>query len=394
MRESDPSLNQPLPAAVAVGSSRWWLSYRNYPVFSWPWVWRRALLFGLLVVAWGGLSAIMHYAQGGTASEAWMLFAAFTSGLLVMVNAGPVLAAIVRHRRPPPRLERYLVVAAIATGLVLAFLADMLSSNTIGELTGQELERQLNPTAIAINLVVLLIIYTFIGGGLALGAYLGEARRLADFRARRAVQRLQSEKLAADQQLAVLQAQVEPHFLFNTLATIRSSLRGDPDRAEATLDALCEYLRATIPRLHRTEDGEAATLDEQLEICRRYLTLMQLRMGQRLDFTIEADDAAKALGFPPFILLSLVENAICHGLEPKTSGGRVTVHARLDDGRLRVTVADTGVGLHGTPGGGVGLENVRRQLALRYGDRAQLRLEGDPEGGVRACIIVPVEAMA
>lgn len=391
MSESGPPLNQPLPATVAVGSSRWWLSYRNYPVFSWPWVWRRALLFGLFIVAWGALSAIAQYAGGLGGAASLALFGAFVTGALVVVNAGPLLAAAVRHRRFDPARERWLVLAAMLLGLAVAFAADLWSSGLIAELTGRQEGRALAGPALALNLVVLLAIYVLVGGGLALGSYLSEGSRLAAFINRREVERLQAEKLDADRQLAVLQAQVEPHFLFNTLATIRSSLHGDPERAEATLDALCDYLRATIPRIRRTPDDEAATLDEQLDLCRRYLTVMQYRMGERLRFDIESDAAAGALGFPPFILLSLVENAIRHGLEPKAEGGRVRIEARVDGDRLRVSVADTGVGLGENVGAGVGLDNIRRQLALGYGEQARFRLAGEPDGGVRACIVIPLD---
>ncbi|MEE4303068.1 MAG: sensor histidine kinase, partial [Wenzhouxiangella sp.] len=221
---------------------------------------------------------------------------------------------------------------------------------------------------------------------------LGEERRLADYQAEREVRRLQSEKLAADQQLAMLQAQIEPHFLFNTLATIRSSLRGDPNHAEATLDALCDYLRATIPRLRRDQSGALSTVEEQLEICRRYLAVMKQRMGERLDYEVRAEGEAGAVGFPPFILLSLVENAIRHGLEPKPGGGRIDITARRENDHLRISVEDSGVGFSDDSGSGVGLDNIRRQLKLRYGEDARLRLESSPAGGVSATMILPLES--
>ncbi len=292
----------------------------------------------------------------------------------------------------PARRERALVVVALGLGLALAFLADMQSSALLAELSGTSFERELGAGALAINLLVLLVIYAFVGGGLALRAYLGEERRLADYQAEREVRRLQSEKLAADQQLAMLQAQIEPHFLFNTLATIRSSLRGDPNHAEATLDALCDYLRATIPRLRRDQSGALSTVEEQLEICRRYLAVMKQRMGERLDYEVRAEGEAGAVGFPPFILLSLVENAIRHGLEPKPGGGRIDITARRENDHLRISVEDSGVGFSDDSGSGVGLDNIRRQLKLRYGEDARLRLESSPAGGVSATMILPLES--
>lgn len=392
MSHSNAELNKPLPAAVAVGSARWWLSYRRFPVFSRAWVWRRAALFGLIIVLVGAMSSLMHYAEGSDERLALELFAYFVAGFLVMTNAGPLLAAIVRHRHFAPVTERRLVVAAIGLGLVLALLADNWSSTAMMRLTDSEFERTMEGSALVINLLVLFGLYALMGGGLALRAYLGEHRRLATFESEQAMRRLQSDKLAADRQLAMLQAQVEPHFLFNSLATIRSDIRDQPEQAERTLDALCEYLRASIPRLRPDDSGSSSTLGDQLEICRQYLTVMQSRMRGRLEFSIDSDPAVSKLAFPPFILLSLVENAIRHGLEPSSRGGHIDIRARRDDQRLIVTVADSGVGLSGDAGGGVGLSNIRHQLRLLHGDDARLTLSGHARGGVEASIELPAEA--
>ncbi|QOC22762.1 histidine kinase [Wenzhouxiangella sp. AB-CW3] len=393
MSHSSTELNKPLPAAVAVGSGHWWLSYRQFPVFSTAWVWRRAALFGLVIVLIGALSALLHYAEGSDGWSTLELFAYFIAGFLVMFNAGPVLAAIVRHRHFAPVAERRLVIAAIVVGLVLAMLGDHWSSTAIMRLTDREFERSMEGSALVINILVLLGLYTLMGGGLALRAYLGEHRRLATFESEQAMRRLQSDKLAADRQLAMLQAQVEPHFLFNSLATIRSDIRKEPEQAERTLDALCQYLRATIPRLRPDDAGSASTLGDQLEICRQYLTVMQSRMGDRLEFSIDSDPGLSKLTFPPFILLSLVENAIRHGLEPSPHGGQIAIRAHRDGQRLIVTVADTGVGLSDNAGGGVGLSNIRHQLRLLHGDDARLKLSGHARGGVEASIELPAEAV-
>lgn len=318
----------------------------------------------------------------------------FVIGMGVIVNGGPVLACVVRHSIRRPGLERVLVVAALAVGLVVAFFLDLWTSSQIARLSGQSLERELSDRAIAVNLLVLFGIYAFIGGGLALRAYLSERRRLATFEAARALETLRREKRIADQKLELLQAQIEPHFLFNTLATVRSSIREEPAHAEATLDALCDYLRVTIPRLRRIDDPGGATLERQLEICERYLRVMQRRMRERLEFSVAANAEARRQPFPPLILLSLVENAIRHGLEPAAAGGRIDIRACISDNRLAVIVEDTGVGLDTAIGNGVGLSNVREQLRLRYGERARLRLEGSAGGGVRACIDIALEGLA
>lgn len=395
MTQHSTQLNQALPAAIAAGSPRWWLAYRRYPVFSAPWVVRRALLFGLFIVAWGALSGLGHYAESQSLNEALRLFGWFLIGMGTVVNAGPVLAAMVRHRRWAPERERLGVLAAMAAGLAIAFVADVVSSGKIAALIAQDVETEFSTGATLVNVLVLLAIYLLLGGGLALRAYFSEADRLAAFRRQQQLDQMQADKLAADQQLALLQAQVEPHFLFNTLATIRSDLRRSPQHAEQTLDALCAYLRTAIPRLREGEEAGASTLGEQLEVCRQYLEVMQGRMRERLSFTIEAPEPLQSALFPPFLLLSLVENAIRHGLEPKTGGGRIAIRVeqRLEDGhpRLSVSVDDTGVGLADAVGSGVGLSNIRQQLRLRHGDRARLSLESRSGVGVRAEINLPLE---
>ncbi len=394
MPSSDIMLNQPLPADVAAGSPGWWLAYRRYPVFSWPWVGRRALLMGLFIVAWGALSGLGHYAEGGTPGDALRLMAWFVFGFATVVNAGPVLAAAVRHQAWLDQREKWGVLGAMVIGLGLAYAADMLSSARLMAIAGESHARDITGPALLINLAVLLALYALLGGGLALRAYFSEGRRLAEFRQRQAMAELQAEKLSADQQLALLQAQIEPHFLFNTLATIRSDLRRAPAQAEQTLDALCDYLRSTIPRLRDSEASSVSTLGEQFEICRHYLNVMQGRMGERLSFEIELDADLSGLAFPPFLLLSLVENAIGHGLEPKPEGGRIALMAARDSDGLCVRVVDSGVGLGSSVGNGVGLSNVRQQLKLRYGGSARLSLTSSKSGGVEASIRLPLERSA
>ncbi len=394
MESKTTALKKALPADVAAGSPGWWLAYRRYPIFSAPWVIRRALLFGLFIVSWGALSGLGHYAQGRSAISSLQLFGWFVLATGIIVNAGPVLAALVRHRGWPLRRERIGVLVAMAFGLVVAFVADLITSRQIAALAGQSFEREFTLPALTLNLLVLLTIYLLIGGGLALRAYFSEARRLAEFRQRQDMANLKADKLATDQQLALLQAQIEPHFLFNTLATIRSDLRRSPDQAEQTLDALCAYLRAAIPRLRDSDASDQSTLGDQLDICRHYLEVMQGRMRQRLEFTIEVAEDLVCAGFPPFLLLSLVENAIRHGVEPLPEGGRISISAQHqvdDSARLTVSVSDTGVGLGESIGSGVGLNNIRDQLRLRYADQARLILVSRREGGVRASIQLPLE---
>jgi len=239
-----------------------------------------------------------------------------------------------------------------------------------------------------------VVIYGLFGGGLALRAYFSEHRRWDEHHHVRELNALESRVHEADLRLGVLQAQVEPHFLFNTLASVRALVRQDPAQAEATLDALVDFLRATIPKL-RDDRGLHATLGQQLALCSSYLALMQVRMGGRLTYDVRADEVLRAAPFPPSLLITLVENAIKHGIEPRSGPGRIEIDAVRDGDTLRVQVRDDGAGLQPGLSTGVGLANVREQLAARYGARAAFVLSPAAEGrGVCAEIRVPLGSVA
>jgi signal transduction histidine kinase len=193
----------------------------------------------------------------------------------------------------------------------------------------------------------------------------------------------------SEQQLALLQAQIEPHFLFNVLGNVRRLYRTQPRAGSETIGSLMRYLRAALPQL-RTQN---TSLGSELELVRAYLDLLQVRMGARLTFSIEVDPTLDHVEFPPMLLVTLVENAIKHGLEP-IGGGSVCVRARCHRDVLHVTVLDDGVGLGaaGGSGTGVGLVNVRRQLAARYKGRARFTLEARAPSGTSATIWMPLSA--
>jgi len=192
-----------------------------------------------------------------------------------------------------------------------------------------------------------------------------------------------------DLQLRLLQAQIEPHFLFNTLANVRRLYRLHPDQGAQMMDSLKLYLRAALPSVRRAD----ATLADELALVRSYLELLRMRMAERLAYRIVADADVGRLPFPPMIVVTLVENAIKHALEPKPEGGSITVTADIANGNLRVTVADTGLGFGaaGKAGTGVGLANVRERLAALYSGRARFAIEANSPSGTIATIEVPYE---
>jgi sensor histidine kinase YesM len=207
---------------------------------------------------------------------------------------------------------------------------------------------------------------------------------------------LRQDKADADLKLAVLQAQIEPHFLFNTLASVSALISTAPGRAVSTIDALSDYLRSTLPKLRREGGVESATLGGQVGICARYLELMNIRMGGRITVEIDVPPNLLDAPFPPLLLISLVENAVKHGIEPKPGPGVIAIRARARDeageARLEVSVEDDGAGLQGGAGAGVGLANVHAQLQHRFGPRARLDVASRETDGVRARLSVPREA--
>jgi len=217
----------------------------------------------------------------------------------------------------------------------------------------------------------------------------------------------QARMRANEAQLRLLQGQMEPHFLFNTLANVISLIDADAPRAKQMLESLTDYLRASLNGLRHDD----STLDGELDLARRYLQLMQTRMGDRLRFEIEADEALNRALMMPLVLQPLIENAVKHGLEPQVDGGTVRVIATriAIDGQdsLQVCIEDDGAGLAvaarrprrtvagGPDGNGVALANLRERLRARFGDTARLTLtELEGGAGTRACIVVPWQVKA
>jgi signal transduction histidine kinase len=195
-----------------------------------------------------------------------------------------------------------------------------------------------------------------------------------------------TEKELTVAKLNLLHAQVEPHFLYNTLASAQVLTRSDPARADEMLGHLIAYLRKSLPR---TEES-ISTLGEELERARAYLEILRIRMGERLKVQIQVPDALKSVPMPPMMLQTLVENAVKHGLEPELAGGTVWIIARDVDGKVAVTVADDGRGFSSEGGGtAIGLNNVRERLRLAYGDAASFSIMSNFPKGVAATITVP-----
>ncbi|MDH4173969.1 MAG: histidine kinase [Betaproteobacteria bacterium] len=193
------------------------------------------------------------------------------------------------------------------------------------------------------------------------------------------------ERARIEAQLKLLQAQIEPHFLFNTLANLDALIATDPARARVMLGHLNDYLRATLVAARK----ERNSLAEEFALLRNYLEVLAIRMGARLRFELALPAPLAALQVPPMLLQPLVENAVKHGLEPKVEGGSVKVSAREEPGRLVLEVADTGQGVHDGEGGGVGLANLRERLAAAFGGVARVDAGANAAGGYTVTLSLP-----
>ena len=205
------------------------------------------------------------------------------------------------------------------------------------------------------------------------------------------LERSELGRQALDARLQLLQAQVAPHFLFNTLANVQALVDAGSPRASAVLRSLTGYLRAAVPLLHEP----AATLGRELRLAQAYLELMHMRMPDRLRYTLHVDDSALSLRCPPTTLLTLVENAVRHGIDPSEEGGAIDIHVLRSGDRCVIRVSDTGVGLRPTDQGlRTGLATLRERLQLMFGDDAQLRITSPERGGVCAELEMPALAGA
>jgi sensor histidine kinase YesM len=275
---------------------------------------------------------------------------------------------------------RTLMLAVLAGALIGVVLVIVIKAYSWEYVSGRALFFAYNVLAAWVNgLLISLIFYV----------KFRETRATAALHKAEAERHLMSRQ-AVEAELKLMQAQVEPHFLFNTLASVQYLTETDPAQASRLLGHLIGYLRAALPQLR----AASTTLGKEAELAREYLSILQMRIGPRLTFSVEVPGELREHPFPPNLLISLVENAIKHGIEPAATGGMVTVRARHDGDALVIEVTDTGRGLGfaSTNGEGVGLSNVRERLAALYGPRGRFTLQaGDPRGA-RATLVLPFEA--
>jgi len=236
--------------------------------------------------------------------------------------------------------------------------------------------------------VLVVFCAAIIGIVMALGALYRERDAQARAEALQfALERETLQRQAADARLRLMTAQIEPHFLLNTLANVQQLVESGSPQAAPVFRSLIEYLRAAMPKLQ----AQSATLGDEERLVRAYLELMLMRMPDRLAYTIAIAAELRALPFPQMALLTLVENAIRHGIDPGCDGGRIEVGARRQGDEIHLWVADTGVGLTEGAGTGTGLLNLRERLIASYGPRASVELTEQMPHGVRADVRLPAD---
>ena len=248
--------------------------------------------------------------------------------------------------------------------------------------------RAFRPGDHMVGFMVLWIFVSVIIKLMAAGRFKAEAQAV------QAAEIAESEALkrqVVEARMAAMQAQVEPHFLFNTLASIDHLIETDAGRASKMQKNLIALLRASMPTMREANAQGTRDLGRELEVIRPYLEILKVRMEERLQTDVRVPDGLLSADFPPMMLQSLVENAIKHGLEPKPEGGKLTLSAEIVHGKLAVTVADTGLGFGKAPtaGTGIGLNNIRERLQLLYGGKASLAVAENPGGGTAVTITVP-----
>ena len=333
-------------------------------VFAW-----RRVRFALACSAGFGLLFSLHN-QLSLVSEVFRF---------AFVSAGVLLAFGVFETRPR-RLPRWLprtvlrLVGVVLVIPVCAAIMAMLSPATRGDL------------AHVVGAALLFAPW------IAIGAILRERELHAREQAFAfELERSEFERRVSDARLSLMQAQVEPHFLFNTLANVQALVDSGSPQASKVLTSLIAYLRAAVPRMQ----SQSTTFDDEVQLVRSYLELMQMRMPDRLQYAIHLDPAAARLYCPPMTLLTLVENAVRHGVDPSEAGGRIDADIWMRDNRCLMRVKDTGVGLKSTSRGlGTGLSTLRERLKLAFSGDAQLTLTEVAPHGVCAEINIPGREVA
>ncbi|WP_332879255.1 sensor histidine kinase [Massilia sp. S19_KUP03_FR1] len=394
-----PLHDQPLPAGLASKLAGYASTARQYPIFGSTWFGYRMRSFlapmVLLALLVGVIGAVMPAAARVPA--VYLALAVTWLAVALALALGRALAVVVCRQQWPARLEVAGVVFALLIGILVPLALTPLTS------VGQAAKGARAPTPAQVerarenrlvNLAIWFVVLAWLAGSLDLVAWLRQRRLLHDTALLGEVARYKDERNEVEMRLAILASQVEPHFLFNTLSGVRAAMLSDPARGVAMIDHLVDYLRATIPQLRADQAHPFVSLGSQLDAAQAYLGIITARMP-RLQSRIDCPPGLRDTAMPPLMLISLVENAVKHGIELKKGPGMIHVSAACKDGaRLELSVADDGVGFGAaTTGTGIGLVNIRERLQHLFGAEAALALRAGVDGGMVASIVLPLRPM-
>lgn len=394
----------PLPHGMATTLAGWSARAHQYPIFSKTWFvyrmrsfrWPLVMLALVLLVF---VAVIPPPPPGINFLRFYFTFPAIWLVIAVALALGRWLAVQVYRRQWTPRREAAGIVCALLFGVVVAL------SLTPFVRTGGTPAQGRAPTAQEIeearenrlsNLIIWIPVLLWLGGPFDLAAYFRQRGLLREAELQAQADRYKDQRNEVEAQLSVLASQVEPHFLFNTLAGVRAAMLSDPARGIVMIDHLIDYLRSTIPQLRADRASMYVALGSQLDSVRAYLGIIQVRMP-RLSVCVECAPELRGAAIPPLMLISLVENAVKHGIELKKGPALIRVAAACidvdGDRRLELTVADDGVGFGAVAGSGIGLSNIRERLKHLYAGEAALSLRTGDAGGVVASIMLPLRNM-
>jgi two-component sensor histidine kinase len=421
-------VDQPLPVAFIRKFSGWGAQAHNYPTFSPTWFRYRALSFWVPLAFIGVmLTSAAMFSQEMSTGKPQITFLDASLDMCcyaALFFLGRWFAMLVYKRHWPQRKEAIGVIVAIILGAVLSTGLNEVNDNFRIQRAQVEKPRyQEQQTSAAakegqpkegvaatdkpqktdhadlsrtFGRLFWLIMIVWWGGTSDLIEYFRQRNALKDLTLQQELEQAKLGRNEAEMRLSVLAAQIEPHFLFNTLTGVRSAIISDPERGIEIIDNLVDYLRATIPQMRDDANTSQVSLGAQLDAARAYLGVMRARLP-RLSFSVVCDPGLRNQSVPPLMLISLVENAVKHGIEPKPGPTRIDVLAKKiddeDNGQIELIVTDDGMGFSGsTSGSGIGLANIRERLSQMYGKRASLSLKARGEGGVIATISLPVTA--
>jgi signal transduction histidine kinase len=384
-----------LPQELMNKSTSWLGRSNQYPVFSKSWYIYRMASYGvpMLVVTLVLLMLGVFTASLIDGVDAFLALGAVWLVIAVALSLGRGLAVLACLQKWTPVREASAVVCAIVAGILISLAITPFTR------TAPPADRPAPPAHVVeeeqrnklLNLAIWLPVLGWLGGSVDLVSYFRQRRLLRESELREQLARYRDERNEVEMKLAVLASQVEPHFLFNTLSGVRAAMLSDPARGIVLIDHLVDYLRSTIPQLRADGAHSFVALGSQLDSVGAYLGIIAARLP-RLTFEVECPHALRDAAIPPLMLISLVENAVKHGIELKKGPAQIRVTAtQVGDARLELSVADDGVGFgSATKGSGIGLSNIRERLQHLYGAEAALSLRASEQGGIVASIVLPL----